>query len=141
MDFYTPFECVEAAFSIFLRSKTGKEPGKPHLKNMSAPDFAISYQHWFGPATVLRCPYQPDFKDTDIGLGGVPHGGENPIEHMQYLGPRGIRNRSMGYCRMHREFDLDVIDSCEAPRVADPELNGLGLRETLQPFTGSAVST
>ncbi|HRJ73102.1 MAG TPA: hypothetical protein PLS03_12835, partial [Terrimicrobiaceae bacterium] len=74
---------------------------------MSAPDFATSYQHWFGPATFLRCPLQPDFKDTDIGLVGVPHCGGNPIEHMQYLGPRGIRNRSMGYARTHREFGIN----------------------------------
>jgi hypothetical protein len=28
------------------------------------------YQHWSGIATFLRCPYQPDMSNTDIGLIG-----------------------------------------------------------------------
>lgn len=80
--------------------------------------FATSYQHWFGPATFLRCPYQPDFKDTDIGLVGVPHCGGNPIEHMQYLGPRGIRNRSMGYARTHRNSASTRLSWCASATLA-----------------------
>jgi hypothetical protein len=54
-----------------------------------------TYMHWYGPATFLRCPFQPDLKHTDIGLVGVPYSGGNLIERMQYLGPRAVRNRSM----------------------------------------------
>lgn len=100
---------------------------------MSVPDFATSYQHWFGPATFLRCPYQPDFKDTDIGLVGVPHCGGNPIEHMQYLGPRGIRNRSMGYNRTHREFGLYPF---EMARIRD--LGDVPMPRSLNPDSTAA---
>jgi hypothetical protein len=43
---------------------------------------ATNYMHWYGPATFLRCPYQPDLEDTDIGLIGVPYSGGNPIERI-----------------------------------------------------------
>jgi len=56
---------------------------------------AAGYWHWSGIPTFLRCPFQPDFKDTDIGLIGVPYSGGNSIERMQYLGPRAVRSRSM----------------------------------------------
>lgn len=82
----------------------------------SSLDFATGYQHWFGPTTFLRCPHRPDFADTDLGLVGVPYGGGNPIEHMQYLGPRAVRNRSMGYARSHREFGINPF---EITRISD----------------------
>lgn len=79
-------------------------------------DAAGSYQYWFGPATFLRRPYRPDLADTDIGIIGVPHAGGNPVEHMQYLGPRAIRNRSMGFARIPREFGRNPF---ELARVSD----------------------
>jgi guanidinopropionase len=75
-----------------------------------------SYQHWFGIPTFLRCPHQPDLKDTDIGLVGVPYSGGNGIERMQYLGPRAARNRSSSYGRAHRKFRFNPF---EAARVRD----------------------
>jgi guanidinopropionase len=89
--------------------------------------------HWYGPATFLRCPFQPDLKHTDIGLVGVPYSGGNLIERMQYLAPRAVRNRSMGYARTHREFGINpfelarVRDLGDAPlaRALNPDLAAL----------------
>lgn len=87
------------------------------------------YWHWYGMPTFLRCPFQPDLEDTDIGLIGVPYSGGNSIERMQYLGPRAVRNRSSAYHRAHREFGIDpfqlvrVKDLGDAPmpRVLNPD--------------------
>ncbi len=68
------------------------------------------YLHWYGPATFLHCPFKPDLKDTDIGLIGVPYSGGNPVERMQYLAPRAVRNRSAAYHRAHREFGINPFD-------------------------------
>jgi guanidinopropionase len=79
---------------------------------MDTSDFenlAVKYLHWHGLATFLRCPFQPDLKDTDIGLIGVPYSGGNPVERMQYLGPRAVRNRSAAYQRAHREFRIKPL--------------------------------
>lgn len=89
-----------------------------------------TYWHWQGIATLLRCPYQPDLVDTDIGLVGVPYSGGNTIERMQYLGPRAVRNRSASYHRSHRAFGIDpfaiarVRDLGDAPvaRTLNPDM-------------------
>lgn len=109
--------------------------------------FATSYQHWFGPATFLRCPHQPDFKDTDIGLVGVPHCGGNPIEHMQYLGPRGIRNRSMGYARSHREFGTNPFElvrirdlgDVPMPRGLNPDFTAEDIQSFFEKVYGAGI--
>src|SRR5271165_6618455 len=89
---------------------------------------AAMLQHWYGIATFLRCPFQPDFKDTDIGLIGVPYSGGNNIERMQYLGPRAVRNRSAAYHKAHRQFRInpfELVRVCDLgdapmPRVLNP---------------------
>ena len=97
---------------------------------MSEPTFSddlfASYQHWSGIPTFLRCPYQPNFQDTDIGLIGFPYAGGNPVEHMQYLGPRTIRNRSMGFARSHREFKVNPFKLARIRDLGDvPQLHPL----------------
>jgi len=97
---------------------------------MSEPIFSdelfASYQHWSGIPTFLRCPHQPNFQDTDIGLLGFPYAGGNPVEHMQYLGPRTIRNRSMGFARAHREFKVDPFKLARIRDLGDvPQLHPL----------------
>jgi guanidinopropionase len=89
-----------------------------------------TYMHWYGPATFLRCPFQPSLKDTDIGLIGVPYSGGNAIERMQYLGPRAVRNRSAAYHRAHREFRINPFElvrirdlgDAPIPRVLNPDM-------------------
>lgn len=85
-----------------------------------------SYQYWFGLPTFLRCPYQPDLKDTDIGLIGVPYSGGNGIERMQYLGPRAARHRSSSYGRSHRKFRINPFELARVRDLGDVAFpNGL----------------
>jgi len=80
--------------------------------------------------TFLRCPFQPDLKDTDIGLIGVPYSGGNSIERMQYVGPRTVRNHSMAYGRVHRQFRINPfhlvrvrdLGNAPMPRVLNPDM-------------------
>ncbi len=100
------------------------------LSEAEAAAAVSNYWHWYGIATFLRCPYQPDLKDTDIGLIGVPYCGGNSIERMQYLGPRAVRNRSTSYGRSHREFGINPFDLARVrdlgdapmPRVLNPDM-------------------
>lgn len=88
------------------------------------------YWHWYGMPTFLRCPFQPDLKETDIGLVGVPYSGGNSIERMQYLAPRAVRNRSTSYHRSHRQFKLNPFElvrvrdlgDAPMPRVLNPDM-------------------
>jgi guanidinopropionase len=90
---------------------------------------ATAYMHWYGVATLLRCPYRPDMSETDIGLIGFPYSGGNAVERMQYLGPRAVRNRS--YRRMHREFEIDPfamvrisdLGDVPLPNMLNPDLS------------------
>lgn len=95
-------------------------PAQPEFA--PAADFLASYQHWFGPGTFLRRPHRPDFADTDIGIVGFPHAGGNAVEHVQYLGPRYVRNRSMGYARMPREYGVDPFAIARISDLGDVPL-------------------
>jgi guanidinopropionase len=97
----------------------------PDAVSKSLESFAASYQHWFGPSTFLRCPYRPDLAATDIGVIGVPYAGGNPVEHMQYLGPRAIRNKSMGYARTHREFGINPFALARISDLGDVPMPNL----------------
>ncbi len=83
---------------------------------------AMSYMHWSGVATFLRCPHRPDMSDTDIGLIGFPYSGGNAVERMQYLGPRAVRNRSAAYRRMHRAFQIDPFATYRISDLGDVPL-------------------
>jgi guanidinopropionase len=55
------------------------------------------------------------------------------------MGPRTVLEKTraiVGDQPVYLSFDLDVIDPSEAPAVADPEMNGLRLREILQVIHG-----
>jgi guanidinopropionase len=100
------------------------------LSQEEAEAAVAGYWHWYGIPTFLRCPFQPDLKDTDIGLVGVPYSGGNGIERMQYLGPRAVRNRSTSYHRCHREFGINPFEvlrvrdlgDAPMPRVLNPDM-------------------
>lgn len=100
-----------------------------HLTDADMDRLLPTFWHWQGIATFLRCPYQPDLADTDIGLVGVPYSGGNTIERMQYLAPRAVRSRSASYHRSHRAFGIDpfalarVRDLGDAPvgRAINPD--------------------
>jgi guanidinopropionase len=83
-------------------------------------------QHWNGVPTLLGCPHRPDFSDTDIGLIGFPICTGNPIERLQYLGPRAVRSRSSPYHRAHRQWRIDPFSMCRVRDLGDvPILNAM----------------
>ena len=66
------------------------------------------YLYWYGVPTLFRCPHDPDPAKCDIGLIGVPHSsGNGTTERDQHLGPRAVRDMSMGYRRCHAEYRID----------------------------------
>ncbi len=84
---------------------------------MPDPDDAMRDLYWWGPATLFRCPHDPDPANCDLGLVGVPHSsGNGTTWHDQHLGPRAIRDLSMGYRRRHTRWNLDPW---EALRIHD----------------------
>lgn len=105
---------------------------KPDDKTASAP---TAYWHWSGIPTFLRCPFEPDLKNTDIGLIGVPYSGGNSIERMQYLGPRAVRNRSSAYHRAHRKFGINPFDLVRVRDLGDaPMLRVLNPDQAAEDF-------
>ncbi len=83
--------------------------------------------YWWGPATLFRCPHDPDPAACEIALVGVPHSaGNGSTEHDQHLGPRAVRNVSALQRRYHAVFDIDPWATCRIHDLGDvplPELN------------------
>ena len=53
--------------------------------------------YWWGIPTLFRCKNDPDPKNCDIALVGVPHStGNGTTERDQHLGPRAVRHISAG---------------------------------------------
>ena len=48
----------------------------PDLSSDEIAAIQMTYFHWSGVATFLRCPHQPDMRDTEIGLIGFPTAAE-----------------------------------------------------------------
>jgi len=91
-----------------------------------------AFFYWHGPATFFRCPWDPDPAHADVGVVGVPYTGGNMIERGQYLGPRAIRNTTMGYRRQHRQFRLDPFALCRIADLGDaPVIRGLNPFEAM----------
>src|SRR6059058_5306548 len=73
--------------------------------------------YWWGIPTFFRCPADPDPRNCDIALVGVPHSsGNGSTERDQHLGPRAVRHVSAAYRRRHRRFG---IVPHELARLAD----------------------
>jgi guanidinopropionase len=83
--------------------------------------------YWWGPATLFRCPVDPDPARCDIALVGVPHStGNGSTERDQHLGPRAVRHVSALQRRMHAPFGFSPWDACvihDLGDVALPEAN------------------
>ena len=95
----------------------------------------LKFTYYYGPATFFRCPHEPDPGAADIALLGVPHSGGNLIERGQYLGPRAVRNVSMGYQRIHRELGINPFELCRIHDVGDaPILRGANQNAALKDF-------
>jgi len=64
--------------------------------------------YWWGIPTLFRCKHDPDPKNCDIALVGVPHStGNGTTERDQHLGPRAVRNISAMLRRSHLEYRID----------------------------------
>ena len=64
--------------------------------------------YWWGIPTLFRCKNDPDPKNCDIALVGVPHStGNGTTERDQHLGPRAVRNISAMLRRSHFDFKID----------------------------------
>lgn len=78
---------------------------------------------WWGVPTLFRCELERDPTEVDIGLIGVPHSSGNGWnERDQHFGPRALRDVSMGYRRVHREFKLSPWNECRVRDMGDAPL-------------------
>ena len=79
--------------------------------------------YWWGVPTLFRCPQDPDPRNCDIALVGVPHStGNGTTERDQHLGPRAVRHVSAIGRRVHGEFQLDPWKSCRINDLGDVPL-------------------
>jgi guanidinopropionase len=85
-------------------------------------EYSARYRYWSGIPTFLRAPYRPGMEDTDVGLIGFPYSGGNPVERMQYHGPRAVRHRSCAYHRAHRAFQIDPFETLRISDLGDVPL-------------------
>ena len=83
--------------------------------------------YWWGPATLFRCPVDPDPGHCDVALVGVPHStGNGSTERDQHLGPRAVRHVSALQRRMHGPFGFSPWEACTIHDLGDvalPEAN------------------
>jgi guanidinopropionase len=64
--------------------------------------------YWWGIPTLFRCKNDPDPKNCDIALVGVPHStGNGTTECDQHLGPRAVRHVSAGLRRVHLDMQIN----------------------------------
>ncbi len=72
------------------------------------PERMMDTLYWWGVPSLFRCPVDPDPKNCDIALVGVPHSsGNGTTERDQHLGPRAVRHVSAHNRRMHNAFGFD----------------------------------
>ena len=83
--------------------------------------------YWWGIPTLFRCKNDPDPKNCDIALVGVPHStGNGTTERDQHLGPRAVRNISAMLRRSHLQYGIDPWKQSKIHDLGDvplPEAN------------------
>jgi guanidinopropionase len=97
------------------------------ISDQQSAEAILKFTYYWGPATFFRCPHEPDPAAADIALLGVPYSGGNLIERGQFLGPRAVRNVSMGYRRIHRELGLNPFELCRINDVGDAPIVRAGV--------------
>jgi guanidinopropionase len=71
-------------------------------------ELMMETMYWWGIPTLFRCKNDPNPKNCDIALVGVPHSsGNGTTERDQHLGPRAVRHVSAGFKRVHFDFKLN----------------------------------
>jgi guanidinopropionase len=108
-------------------------PATPDVPDTLHP--AMTTLGWWGPATLFRCPFDPDPGHCEIALAGIPHSsGNGSTERDQHLAPRTLRDISMAHRRVHARWGLDPWNACRINDVGDVPLpsamvNDLAVRE------------
>jgi guanidinopropionase len=91
--------------------------------NLSDQQRTMETLYWWGVPTLFRAPHDPDPKNCDIALVGVPHSsGNGSTERDQHLGPRAVRNVSAHNRRYHQQFDFSPWDTCRIHDLGDVPL-------------------
>jgi guanidinopropionase len=76
--------------------------------------------YWWGIPTLFRAPHDPDPKNCDIALVGVPHSsGNGSTERDQHLGPRFVRHVSAHNRRYHKVFDFSPWETSRINDLGD----------------------
>lgn len=97
--------------------------------NELSPDDAMMLEglYWWGVPSLFRCKVDPDPRNCDIALVGVPHStGNGTTERDQHLGPRAVRDVSAMSRRVHMKFGIDPWKACRIHDLGDvpfPEAN------------------
>ena len=80
--------------------------------------------YWYGIPTLFRCDYDPDPRNADIALVGVPHStGNGTTQRDQHLGPRAVRDVSAIGRRVHGQFNIDPWEMCRINDLGDVPLS------------------
>ena len=86
-------------------------------------DAFMNALYWYGIPTLFRAPYNPDPRECDIALVGIPHStGNGTTERDQHLGPRAVRDVSANGRRVHRKYELDPWNTCTINDLGDVPL-------------------
>lgn len=93
----------------------------------SSDELMMETMYWWGIPTLFRCKNDPNPKNCDIALVGVPHSsGNGTTERDQHLGPRAVRHISAGLRRAHFDFGLNPWELKKIHDLGDvplPEAN------------------
>ena len=92
--------------------------------------------YWWGIPTLFRCKNDPDPKNCDIALVGVPHStGNGTTERDQHLGPRAVRNISAMLRRSHLDYGIDPWKQNKIHDLGDvPFLKQMIMKNVLREF-------
>ena len=90
-------------------------------------ELMMESMYWWGIPTLFRCKNDPNPKNCDIALVGIPHStGNGTTERDQHLGPRAVRHISAGLRRTHLDFGIDPWELKKIHDLGDvplPEAN------------------
>ncbi len=93
----------------------------------SSDESMMETMYWWGIPTLFRCKNDPNLKNCDIALVGVPHStGNGTTERDQHLGPRAVRHISAGLRRAHLDFGINPWELKKIHDLGDvplPEAN------------------
>lgn len=90
--------------------------------DVDQPDWTTSlgrYQYWHGVPTMLSCEHDPELRDAEVGLVGIPICSGNSVDRGQYLAPRAVRTMSMAHHRANRVMRFNPFTACRIRDLGD----------------------